>query len=788
MSSGAEPRKAQRYGFRVSRIGGRVLAATIGLVAASAAGAITILKAFPGDPADGRHPYASLVGDGAGNLYGTTREGGALDAGTVFRVKRDGSGFAVLHSFTATGSEGAAPLASLLLDGAGNLYGTTTSAGSSGGGTVFKLKTDGSGFAILHSFTGASDGACPYAGLVLDDARNLYGTTSCYGASDMGTVFKVKTDGTSFAVLHRFAGGASDGASPSGPLVLDGAGNLYGTTYGGGASANGAAFALETDGSGFAVLHSFTGASDGGGPSGSLALDGAGNVYGTAQSGGAWNGGVVFRVKVDGTGFAVLHSFGGGAPGGANPWAGVISGGAGNLYGRTLFSNPPGTKTIFTVRTDGTGFAVLHSFALTSVAGYYDDGGLTLDGAGDLYGATTWGGASDDGTVFTIKTDGTGYGVLHDFAWAPPDGAYPRASLVRDEAGSLYGTTSWGGASNMGVIYTLKPDGTGFSVLHSFTGGASDAGGPAGYLALDGAGNLYGTTVGGGALANGTVFTLKTDGSGFAVLYSFSGGVSDGGGPNGPLILDGAGYLYGTTQNGGASGAGTVFKIGTGGTGFVVLHSFAGGASDGRYPNAPLALDAAGNLYGTASSDGASHAGTIFTIKTDGTGFAILHSFGGGPSDGAYPNTGLILDGAGNLYGTTAGGGSWNSGTVFRLKADGISLSVLYSFTYPWSPSASLILDDAGNLYGTAVSTRSFPGGGEVFKVRTDGSGFAELHYFAGGAFDGLDPEASLLVDGAGRLYGTTVRGGAANLGTIFALPVTGDLPRIPRRHLGHSH
>ncbi|MEW5854069.1 MAG: choice-of-anchor tandem repeat GloVer-containing protein, partial [Myxococcota bacterium] len=233
---------------------------------------------------DGAYPYADLVRDEAGNLYGTTVYGGASEVGTVFKLAPDGT-HTILHSFN--NSDGAYPYASLIRDDAGNLYGTTVNGGAGGYGTVFKLASDET-HTILHDFND-SDGAYPYADLVRDGAGNLYGTTLYGGASGYGTVFKLASDET-HTILHDF--NDSDGAYPYASLVRDGAGNLYGTTANGGASGVGTVFKLAPNGT-HTMLHSFND-SDGAYPYAGLIRDAAGNLYGTTESG-SGSVGTVFR-------------------------------------------------------------------------------------------------------------------------------------------------------------------------------------------------------------------------------------------------------------------------------------------------------------------------------------------------------------------------------------------------------------------------------------------------------------------------------------------------------------
>ena len=221
------------------------------------------------------------------------------------------------------------------------------------------------------------------------------------------------------------------------------------------------------------------------------------------------------------------------------------------------------------------------------------------------------------------------YSILHTFQ---PAESYPQAPLVSDGRGNLYGTTAQGGSANGGTVFTIRTDGSGFQRLHAFVGGAGDGLDPEASLILDGSGNLYGTTLTGGPWDEGVVFTMKTDGSGFRVLHAFAGGTGDGTRPYAPLTLDGMGNLFGTTTGNGASYGGTVFTLKTDGTGYRLLHSFVGGAGDGRFPFGALLLDSSGNLFGATAAGGEPGAsrtrygdyedgqGTIFSMRIDGSG------------------------------------------------------------------------------------------------------------------------------------------------------------------------
>jgi uncharacterized repeat protein (TIGR03803 family) len=369
----------------------------------------TVLYSFTGGD-DGRSPSADLVSDAAGNLYGTTGYGGThscsfgLGCGIVFKLSPGGTQ-TVLYDFTG-GSDGAQP-AGLVRDAAGNLYGTTAVGGdlscgfSSGCGTVFKLSPGGV-LIVLHTFTGPPDGEAPGSRLIRDAAGNLYGTTSyggdaaCASATgNCGTVFKVDASGNE-TVLHAFTG-KPDGEAPFGSLVQDGSGNLFGTTrLGGDANDDGTVFKIDSAGN-ETVLHTFTGA-DGSRPETALVLIGQ-DLYGSTNAGGAFSLGEVFKLSKTGQ-LTIVHSFGGGKAG----------------------SQPQN---------------------------------FTHDALGNLYGVTSQDGAFGYGVAFKLDTHGREF-LLHAFSGGP-DGGNPFARLLRDSAGSLFGTTSIGGALGYGTVFKIRP-------------------------------------------------------------------------------------------------------------------------------------------------------------------------------------------------------------------------------------------------------------------------------------------------------------------------------------------
>jgi uncharacterized repeat protein (TIGR03803 family) len=397
------------------------------------------------------------------------------------------------------------------------------------------------------------------------------------------------------------------------------------------------------------VLYSFTGGNDGGDPAAALAFDKAGNLYGTTVFGGtgaACTGahagcGTVFKLTRNSNGRwqqTVIYNFQG-IPDGKNPYGGVTIDAKGNLYGTTV--------------AGGSGGACPNG-----------------DGCGTVYRLTRSGNSWTE-TVLYSFTGGT-------------DGAGPGGGVTFDKKGNLYGTTPDGGKPNgcfgqgCGVVYqlfTTKGGSWQEKVIHTFKGGRDGATGSLGTLHFDKAGNLYGVAETGGDVtcACGTAFKLSPASSGrwkFATLYIFKG-TPDASFPSGGLISDAAGHLYGTTNWGGANGLGTAFQLTRGSNGQwseTLLYSFQGSA-DGGNPTSTLVFDSKGHLYGTTSAFGDNNGdGVVFKLTHGSGGWkeSVAHSFSL-PSDGANPNYGLVLDKAGDFYGTTVNGGPGGQGAVFEL-------------------------------------------------------------------------------------------------------------------------
>jgi len=452
------------------------------------------------------------------------------------------------------------------------------------------------------------------------------------------------------------------------------------------------------------TMYSFTNSNgDGAGPFAGLVRDPSGNLYGTTTKGG------------------------------------------------TSSNCPGGCGTVFElVNSYGTrSEKVLYSFTGSGGDGGYPDAGLIIDASGNLYGTTSQGGTNDYGTVFQlVYSSSTGTyteNVLYSFTQSGGDGAQP-LGLVMDASGNLYGTTTGGGTNDVGTVFELVYSSGTYSekVLHSFTNSGGDGANPAG-LVMDASGNLYGTTTFGGTSLYGTVFELVNSSGTYSekVLYSFTNSGGDGGYPYAGLLRDLVGNLYGTTQIGGTNDAGTVFELvySSGTYTEKVLYSFTNSGGDGAYPDAGLVRDPSGNLYGTTNEGGTNGYGTVFELVYFSGAYTekVLHSFTNSGGDGAYPYAGLVRDPSGNLYGTTHGGGAYTFGTVFGLTplddahttttltsslnpataGDSVSFTASVTSASIFTPTGTINFLSGSTPLGTATLT----GGSAILAINAEAAG-----------------------------------------------------------------
>lgn len=682
---------------------------------------------------------ANLVEGADGNFYGTTTHGGPLGAGSVFRVTPSGI-------LTTLISDQANPAAGLVVGNDGLLYGMTGAGGPFGWGTFFRMTTNAvlTNFAVLDGTNGGN----PQFGLALAGDGNFYGASAEGGANSAGAVFRVTPSGI-VTPLVSFAFD-TNGAAPSASLTLGPDGALYGFTSVGGTLFGGTIFKITTAGA-LTTLHSFQ-LAEGLVHQAAMTVGPDGNLYGTSRDGGSADRGSVFRITTSGD-YATIASFVG--ANGAVPASQLTVGPDGQLYGATQLGGAANLGTVFKITTNGV-LTTLASF--TNSANALPVSGLLRASDGNFYGCS-------QGAVFKVAPDGLLTTVV---SLMPLDGLNPQAALTPGPDGNFYGTTRAGGSNNFGTIFRLTSEGT-LTRLFAFNG--TNGAFPQSTLTLGKDGNFYGaTTSGGGANSAGTLFQFSTNGI-LTTLASFNS-TNTGFSPDGPLLMDTNGNLYGATPISGPGLRGTVFRLTTNGV-LTTLASFSG--PNGATPRDGLVVGGDGNFYGITASGGANNAGTVFRLTPAGA-LTTLFSFNN--TNGANPIGGLVFGPDGFLYGTTGfGGTNLGFGTIFKLSTNGI-LTTLFNFHGDdgEEPSYRLTFGRDGKLYGTAsfagdlANSPSGVGSGSVFSITTNGT-FATLFLFHG--TNGSNPGASLTLGPDGNLYGSTSQGGPGGGGAIFRVALT---------------
>jgi len=366
----------------------------------------------------------------------------------------------VLHHFSANNQSGYNAQGGLIKGSDGAFYGTTVCGGANknrttlGHGTVYKIQADGSGFSVIHHFREAWN---PQTGVTEGKDGFLYGTTEAGGDRLLGTAFKVARDGTGFAILHHFSGIGADGKRPHAGLCVDSNVVCYGTTVEGGQHFNGTVFRVDGNGSGYRVLYHFIGKQrmDGSAPMGTLLLATDGNLYGTTSTGGRHDLGTIFSSDCNGGKYRLLHAFGDSLGDGWKPFAGLIEGSDGKLYGTTLAGGTSSQGAVFSVGKDGKGYQVLRSFPVPVGGGQNLYSPVVEGSDGALYGSALSGGAEHTGLIFRMSKDGRDYSPIWTFTLNGPEGNHPYGSVLLDTNGAIYGVTTSGGAERQGAVFRL---------------------------------------------------------------------------------------------------------------------------------------------------------------------------------------------------------------------------------------------------------------------------------------------------------------------------------------------
>ena len=647
----------------------------------SPSGDMTILKHFNGQ-SDGGYPNGSLIQAKDGWLYGMTTTASSGYYGTIFKISPFTGQFIVVKML-AVNTDGGRPNGHLVQANDGNFYGITRSGGSTGYGTIFKLTTGGS-YSVLKTLNGPTDGWECYGSLMQASDGDFYGMTRRGGTYDYGVIFRYSLT-TGYKVLKNL-NRAVDAAYPNGDLVEKGD-YLYGMSTSG-IAFNGVAFKLKKDGTGFSVIHQFNVSAEGGNPSGSFMVGSDGYLYGMVYSVSGYAGGI-FKMSTSGSTSSVKKFTS--ATEGEGPLGSLIQLPDGTLCGMTQYGGKYGKGTIFKRTAAGTFTVLAHMNG--AAAGNQPQNKLALGKDSAYYGVTYSGGAYNWGTIF--KVCGGITTVLKSFN-RNVDGSNPSGGLVRGKDGNLYGTTESGGTNGGGTIFRIKPDGTSFVVLRHLTS-TTDGSTPKGTLALASGtdSSLYGTTYAGGKNGGGTIFKITQKGA-FTVLHHFAYATEGDHVETGLVFKDSV--FYGMTSN-----ATRFYKINPSGI-FKVIKTLTYG-TDGSYSLGNMIVGTDGYLYGTMSLGGTYGKGVVYKIKTDGTMTKLRQI--NGTTDGSYPKGGLAQSSDGYFYGTTAAGGTNGVGTIFKVKGDATGFAVIRNFDLVkdgGTPLSGLIVAPKITLTATAQS------------------------------------------------------------------------------------
>jgi uncharacterized repeat protein (TIGR03803 family) len=696
--------------------------------------------------------------------------------------------FEVLHAFEMPPVR--APYATLLRASDGAFYGTLT-GGNVGPGAIVRYSTKASRaltVTVVHAFNGA-DGSAPYAALIEGPGGALYGTTSAGGANDRGTIFRYELATSTLTSIYSFG---SDPSVPYGALLLASDGGLYGAA--GRGSAIGSLFRFDLSTGTLAILHHFD-AQSGGWPTAPVIQAADGALYGTTGSMGG--PGSIYRYDLVTGAFTVVHTFS--FASGQTSWSAVFQGSDGGLYGTATAGGANGRGVIFRFDPSTNAYTVLHHFSPTEGAAPY----APLHQGGDLalYGTTAFGGNAGGGTLFRYDLASSALTTLEHFDGE--HGLRPYGGLIDAGDGTLVGMASEGGWG-LGTIYRYDPATTAVNTVHRFVG--RDGANPHAAVTDGGDGSLYGTTADGGKGGNGTLFRYRLVDGAYSIVHDFL--PLGGRRPLAGLIRAADGHLYGTTFRGGLDGTGTLFGYDIPAATFTSLVSFSV-ATSGIAAGLVQASD--GGLYGATACDFCSTPASLFRFDLSNGTLQTVHTFfspqGEAAStliegwDGALygttrgtnglgalfrfdPSTtpglfvrldaslrdayaGLVQAADGSFFGTTASGGVTGDGTIFRHDGNATPRVVVHGFSRPMGavPTTALIQGADGALYGTTLRGGTYDAG-TVFRFDPATSAFTLLHSFR--KADGTLPDSALFQGPDGALYGTTVIGGPLGGGVLF--------------------
>ena len=690
--------------------------------------------------APGKNPSASLTENTPGEFYGTTKTGGAYNAGTLFKVNPGAGTYTVLINFRSTGDSGAFPQTRLLKAINGKFYGIASEGGLNQRGVLFEFDPTLNNFVVKHDFDFVggliSDTASSHSLMQAPNGK-IYGCTDGGGVNGTGVLFECDGNGDNYLKLHDFS--INDGSFPCSELILGPNGKLYGMAVRGGNAGFGTIFGYDITQDTLGTLHHFqNNANDGAYPQGGLLVYNN-LMWGTTTKGGANGNGFLFSINTNGT---IIDSYNSFSPfTGSYPYGSLITGNAGagldTLFGFTKTGGDFDYGTFFYFKPSNAayGFVSFDNFILGSnpICGASQS---SLDNK--FYGLSLNGGSIGSGTLVNVKFNSIN--KVLDFNGPGVNGGAPISTLFQASNGRIYGTTELGGSNNTGVIFEFHQSNGSISVIANFTGinGAKPKGG----LVEHSNGKIYGTTYEGGSNNGGSIFELDTASNTLTTVFNLSSSI--GTKPTGIPLLASNGNIFFTTQSEGPppSAAGTLLEFNPVSQNLQNRHTFSSTGGDGTFPKGGPIQAANGIIYGMTSFGGANNLGCIYQYNLNDNTYSVVEDFTGN-ADGANPELSILNDVNGKLIGVTPFGGTATLGAV--ISYDYVSSTLTSKpFTLSFSEGTQPIqikTSNNGKLYGTAISGGSF-NHGTLFEYDPVSTNLTGVHSFTendGSAFaDGL--------------------------------------------------
>jgi len=697
-----------------------------------------------------------LIAQSPPSLWGLTPSGGD-GLGTLFSINTGSTAISTQYNFQ--GYPGSAPqFVKLCQASNGKLYGTTRFGGANNLGTLFEYNPATNSYSVLVDFDGTNKGSDPQSSVIQASNGKLYGLTRLGGLSNVGVMFEYDLSTSTFSKKYDMI--AANGQFPQSSLLEASNGKLYGITRFGGASGAGTLFEYNLSLSSYSVLTSFSTAI-GTNPQTPLIQASNGKIYGTTLAGGSGSGGVIYEYDLSTSTFSVVFNYTA-AVTGNQPVGGIVQASNGKIYGTTNVGGANNLGVLFEFNPTGNTYSVLSTMA--STLGGNPQASLTQAANGKIYGTTRVGGANNLGTLFEFDPGTNIHTKLFDFS--ATNGTFPLSAVTQATNGLLYGLTSAGGTQSVGVLYDYNISLNSYTKKIEFN--TSSGGIPNGTLLHAANDKLYGLSSAGGTSTVGVIFEYDMSLNAYTKKIDLT--AVNGSQPSGGLIQAANGKLYGMTRLGGLSSLGTIFEYDYALNTYTKKINLT--AVNGSQPYGSLCLASNGKMYGLTNLGGANSVGVLF--EYDNLSNLYTKRVDLSAANGSNPYGTLIQASNGKLYGLTRNGGANGLGVLFEYIIATNTYSKVVDFTAAGGslPEGSLIQASNGKLYGL-TSTGGANSVGALFEFDPTSNTYSKLYDFSSGS--GQTPRGTLKQAANGKLYGLTQSGGANGMGVVFEFDITGN-------------